>query len=166
MNRIGHLSGNKNPWGKSFTPKRYIHAPFSENIITMWPNGSIVIGEIAGGPEPQVFSEGRIAESKLPSCMISFLYHDQLPDFKAAEYKTRADGIPVHSLVHNMDDFSMEIDSFCNSERVSTAFARVTVKNTSDALSHSTFVIFPFEFKFIVFAPQSCLAIIAFAPHV
>lgn len=132
MEILEHLSSFSKPWGKSFTPKRYLHPPFSENIVTMWPNMGMVIGEIAGGAEPQQNSVGKIAESKLPSCAVYFLYNEQIPDYKAAEYKTRDDGLPIHTVAHRMEGFCMEVESFCNTKRVSTVFARATITNISN----------------------------------
>ena len=43
---MAHLSSPAHPWGKPFTNKRYIHPPLAENIVTMWPNSMIMIGEI------------------------------------------------------------------------------------------------------------------------
>ena len=37
MNTVTHFSSPNQPWGKSHTPKRYLHPPFAENIVTMWP---------------------------------------------------------------------------------------------------------------------------------
>ena len=44
-----HLSSPDKPWGKPFTNKLYIHPPFSENIVTLWPNSMVMIGEIPPG---------------------------------------------------------------------------------------------------------------------
>ena len=49
-----HLSTVENPWGKPFTNKRYVHPPYAENIITMWPTSMVLIGEITA-KDPQGF---------------------------------------------------------------------------------------------------------------
>lgn len=126
-----HLSSPKNPWGKSFTPKRYLHAPFAENIVTMWPNAMILIGEIDGGAFPQKSQTGKIEESSLPSAAMTFLYREKMLDFKNVEYSTHKDGLPVHTLSHNLGDFSIKMESFCNSERISTAFTKLIIRNNT-----------------------------------
>lgn len=132
MKKINHLSSNDNPWGKSFTPKRYLHPPFAENIITMWPSTILLIGEAMGGADQQDFTPGRWGDHRLPSSAMVFLYRDRIPDFKNATYKTRNDGIPIHTVVQNLGDFSLEMESFCNTLRVSTIFTKLVIRNNTD----------------------------------
>ncbi len=134
MEKVTHLTSLEKPWGKSFTPKRYIHPPFSENLITMWPSAMIIIGETEGGANPQHCKPGKMHESKLPSAGMGFLYWDKFPEWKKAIYKTRNDGIPVHGILHQFPMLSMEIESFCSIERIPTAFTKVVLTNTSDSL--------------------------------
>ena len=89
MKQVTHYSSPDNPWGKSHTPKRYIHPPFSENIVTMWPNTIVLIGENPGGCAPQLIEPGRINECKTPSAGMAFLYRNQLPDSQNAIYEKR-----------------------------------------------------------------------------
>ena len=138
MQKITHYSSEQTPWGKSFTPKRYISPPMSENLITMWPSTMVCIGEIQGGMDSQAYSTGKIAESVLPSSAILFLCRERVPEYKKAEYKTRPDGIPIHTVVHKIGKAELEEESFCNSDRVSTVFTRLTVKNISDTPTRET----------------------------
>lgn len=131
MERITHYSSPEKPWGKAHTPKRYLHAPFSENIVTMWPNTTILIGETEGGMDSQKSAHGRSGESVLPSCAMAFLYRKQLPDFKKATYETREDGIPIHIINQSFDSFSIRMESFCSVERIPTVYTKLIVKNTS-----------------------------------
>ncbi len=133
MDKLTHFSSSKQPWGKSHTPKRYISPPFSENIITLWPSSMIVIGEICGGKESQTFTQGKIAQSKYDSSAIAFLYKEQLFNQYKVTNKIREDGIPIHTICHKLDDAEFELESFCDSKRVSTVFARVTITNTTDS---------------------------------
>ena len=132
MERVTHFSSPDKPWGKARTPKRYIHPPFAENIITMWPNTTIMIGETEGGANPQRSVPGRSNESKLPAAAMAFVYRDRLLDYQNAEYCTRDDGIPVHKIIQNLGDFTLEMESFCNSERVPTAFTRLKIRNNTN----------------------------------
>ena len=43
-----HISSIENPWGKTFTDKRYVHPPFSECIVTTWGSSMVLYGEIDG----------------------------------------------------------------------------------------------------------------------
>jgi len=132
MKQVTHFSSMEQPWGKSHTPKRYIHPPFAENIVTMWPNGTVLIGEIQGGAHPQHSMLGKRDESNLPSAAMALVYRDKFLDLKNVTYKTRTDGIPVHTLVQNMGTLTFEMESFCNMERVPTAYTKLVIRNNTD----------------------------------
>ncbi len=119
-------------WDKPFTFKRYINPPFAENIITQWSNTMILIGENAGGSEPQLHHNGHVNDSRLPSAAMLFLYKNRIPDLKNVDYITRFDGIPVHGLVKDLGSFSLKMEAFSDTERIPTAYLRITVKNTAD----------------------------------
>ena len=153
---MAHLSSVAHPWGKPFTNKRYLHPPFAENIITMWPTSMIMIGEILA-EDPQhyetvegfgegfvggVASAGVVFTLKRESDAISRLRnlkrfpmydkyrleHELMP-LECTEYKTRKDGIPIHSLIKDLDAVKFYQEAFCDSERVSTAYIKVTIEN-------------------------------------
>lgn len=150
-----HLSSIDKPWGKPFTNKRYVHPPFAENIITMWPNSMVLIGEIASEGDPHKWMEyekfGTGFAGALPSAGVIFtlkrdsdtlfrqrenqIYkqytwsHDFMPQ-RETSYKTRKDGVPIHSLTKNMDAVKFSQEVFCDSNRVSSAYIKVTVDNT------------------------------------
>lgn len=149
-----HLSSIDKPWGKPFTNKRYLHPPFAENIVTMWPNSMVLIGELTGDGNPQGWMEhekyGMGFIGALPSAGVIFtlkrdsdtlfrqreneIYkqytwtHDFMPQ-RETSYKTRKDGIPIHSMTKNMDAVKFYQEVFCDSERVSSAYIKVTVEN-------------------------------------
>ncbi len=87
MKKVTHFTSLEKPWGKSHTPLRYIHPPFAEEIVTMWPNMTVMLGEIQGGAYPQKTVTGRITESALPSAAMAFLVRDKLFKSENAEYK-------------------------------------------------------------------------------
>lgn len=132
MNQPTHFSTPGTPWGKPHTTNLYLHPPFAENIITLRPNTTILIGEIGGGAYPQIEAPGRHDESEVPSSAMVFLYRNRMPDYTKGEYSVRQDGIPIHTLRHNFGDFSMEMESFCNTERVSTVFTKLIIHNNTD----------------------------------
>lgn len=130
MEKVRYSSA-EHPWGRSHTPKRYLHPPYAECMFTQWPTTMVLLGEIDGGAEPQHFLPGRGGESRLPSAGTVFLYREQIPDARRASYVTREDGIPIHGLVQDMGNFSLELESFCNDRRIPTAYTRVTLRNTA-----------------------------------
>ena len=69
---MAHISTIENPWGKCFTVKRYLHAPLTENIVTMWPSTMVMIGEISGEDDPHTHYSMHHNESKLPSAAVIF----------------------------------------------------------------------------------------------
>ena len=151
---MAHLSSPAHPWGKPFTSKRYIHPPMAENIVTMWPNSMVMIGEIP--PEnPQcnyehpkygmfwgvctedsaavVFtlkreSDLRFRQRAKPQYQNYTWSHELMPS-EVVKYKTRPDGIPVHSFVKDMDAVKFYEEAFCDAARVPTAYIKVTVEN-------------------------------------
>lgn len=133
MKRVSHFSSPENPWGKSHTPKRYLNPPFSESMFTMWPNTMILLGETEDGLSPQKKGVAlHHNESKLPSAAMVFHYDYRLPDSKAATYKTREDGIPIHTIMQDMGPFCTEMESFCSIDRNPTAYTKFTVRNELD----------------------------------
>ena len=153
-----HLSSIEQGWGKPFTTKRYVHAPFAENIVTSWPTSMVLIGEITAGKErPQgwqavePFGAGFVAA--LPSAGVVFtvkrdadtrfrlreakIYqeytwkHELMPQKKVA-YKTRKDGVPIHAMTKDLDAIKFYQEVFCDSARVSTAYVKVSVENAFD----------------------------------
>lgn len=142
-----HLSSTVSPWGKFFTSKRYLHPPFAENIVTMWPSSMILIGEILGGKDSQKTNDKKRDESALPSAGVIFsvnrtreqlmfapqgIENDMKSGFMPQEivdYATRKDGVPVHSFVKNFDEFRFYEEAFCDTERIPTTYIKVTLEN-------------------------------------
>ena len=72
---MSHLSTPEAPWGKPFTNKRYVHPPFAEYIITVWPSSMVLIGEItADNPHNWMDTEsfGHGFSGELPSAGVIF----------------------------------------------------------------------------------------------
>lgn len=133
MKRVTHYSSPEKQWGKSHTPQRYLQPPFSENLVTMWPDTMLLLGETEDSMEPQKKNApGHNNESKLPSCAMAFTYNYSMPDRTTVEYKTREDGIPVHTLLQKLGPFSIEMESFCSISRIPTVYTKLTVKNKTD----------------------------------
>ena len=152
-----HLSTIENPWGKSFTNKRYIHPPFAETIATMWPSSMVMFGEIKSSnairhrqtqfskfyTEPVEPSTGVIFTVKIDEQKwFRVCKHDwlgvEVPDYwnhgfmpmQKTAYKTRRDGAPIHRFVKNLDAVKFHQEAFCDIERIPTAYIKVTIENT------------------------------------
>ena len=151
---MSHLSTIEQPWGKAFTSKRYIHPPFAECIVSMWPSSMILFGELPAEKPNRWYVDqkyGGLWTCNLPSAGVAFtlkresnyvfhqreasLYqqytwnHEILP-YKKTKYNTRNDGVPVHSFVKDMDIVRFYEEAFCDNARVPTAYIKVTVENT------------------------------------
>lgn len=127
-----HLSSKEKPWGKPFTFKRYIHPPLAENMVTMWPSSMILFGEIKGGNDTHVSLSGRGHMSALPSSGVIFTLNGKFLPWTKVNYSTRKDGIPIHSFSHLVDGIKFRQEAFCDSERVPTAYTKITLKNVTE----------------------------------
>lgn len=117
-----HIGGEAR-WERPFTAKRYIHPPLSERIVTMWPSFMVMSGEVTEAEKGKYFSSAfRILTGEEAN---------EIP-FEKTIYYTRDDGIPIHKISIQLNGCILEMECFCNICRKSTAFARLTIKNTLD----------------------------------
>ena len=143
-----HISTLENPWGKTFTDKRYVHPPFAECLVSVWGSSMVLYGEISD-KDPMQKGRGTIdTESAVPSTGVIFTvkrsakakayeYVDhpldgELMPATFVKYNVRNDGIPVHSLVKDFIDFKFSQEVFCDTERVPTAYIKITIENGYD----------------------------------
>ena len=110
---------NETSWQRPFTSKRYIQGPFSENLITMWPEFKLILGDI---------------EEKYKgyhSSAFHLLVGPDLkaPDFKKTCYHTREDGIPIHSISSDLGEYELSMESFCDIRRVPASYSRLRIYN-------------------------------------
>ena len=120
-------------WKQPFTNKRYLHPPFAENMFTMWPDFRVICGDIV-----EITSGYRSSGFRI-------LYGDELlsPDFSKVIYKTRADGVPVHSICYNYGRFKLHMESFCDIDRRPTSYTKFTVENITDTIVSDMIAILP-----------------------
>ena len=109
-------------WQRPFTAKRYLHPPFAEQFITMWPDFRIMAGDIG---EKHTYYGNYISSA------FRLLAGRELesPDFKKTVYHVREDGVPVHSISSDMGEYMLNMESFCDIRRLPAAYSRVTVHN-------------------------------------
>lgn len=127
----------KAEWSPPFTPKRYLHPPFAEHMLTMWPDLRVMSGPIVEQTCHYRSSAFRI------------LYGAELepPDFEAVQYETRGDGVPIHAIRQKLGPCEMRMESFGAfpkpGTRVPGAYTRFTLTNTSDVAVEDTLAILP-----------------------
>ena len=156
---MAHLSTPSAPWGKPFTNKRYIHPPYAENLVIMWPTSMVTIGDIRADmphkwtdtksfgrgfacPDDTagvVFTLRRESDMLMRKCdkKQSVIYdfgswEGKLLPAEATKYVTRRDGVPIHSLKKDLDAISFYEEAYCSVERVPTAYIKVTLENALD----------------------------------
>lgn len=107
-------------WRRPFTPKRYLHPPLTENLITLWPDFRVMIGDIVEQPHQQYHSSAfRLLAGP----------QQKPPDFTAVRQITRPDGVPVHTLEAELDGAVLTLEAFCDIRRVPAAYCRIRVDN-------------------------------------
>ena len=79
-------------WERPFTAKRYLHPPFAERMLTMWPDLRVISGDVVEQTGGYLSGGYRIlvGEALLP------------PDFTAVQYHVRPDGVPLHAITHKL----------------------------------------------------------------
>ena len=153
---MAHLSTPSAPWGKPFTNKRYLHPPYAENLVIMWPTSMVTIGDIRADmphkwtetkdfgrgfacPDDSagvVFTLRRESDMLMRKCdkkqgvVYDFgVWQGELMPAEATKYATRRDGVPIHSLKKDLDAISFYEEAFCDTARVPTAYIKVTLEN-------------------------------------
>lgn len=127
-----HLSSKEKPWGKPFTFKRYLHPTLTENLVTSWPSSMVLFGETKGGPNTHVHFNGRGHMSALPSTGAIFTLGGKFLPWTKVKYLNRKDGLPIHAFSHLVDGIKFRQESFCDIERLPTAYIKITLKNVTD----------------------------------
>ncbi len=139
MKTTPRYSTPEQPFGKSYTPKRYLHPPFSENLAMLWANGMIFLGETKKGHGSQRSSMGIYAESALDTAGMAFTFRDEILPMKGTQFFTRADGVPVHAQEKTLENFTFLEECFCSIDRVPTVYVKITVKNPTDKVIEDKF---------------------------
>ena len=141
-----HISTIENPWGKTFTDKRYVHPPLSECIVSMWGSSMVLYGEInskdpmmsEGTPKKKgstlpsagvIFTVKRLEETYVPKHELDYPLTGEFMPALATKYGVRDDGIPVHSMVKDFDDFKFYQEVFCDEQRIPITYIKVSLEN-------------------------------------
>ena len=120
---------NTSSWQKIITTRRYLHPPKSERLFTLWSEGKITYGDVLPGADDGFYDT-------LTSCGIWLAYgeSDEQFDFKTAKQTVFNGYIPVHSLEFCKNGTVITLEAFCDTERLTTCFARITVKNITSEI--------------------------------
>ena len=111
-------------WERPFTAKRYLHPPRAEQMVTMWPACTVLYGDVFEGEDRDCRSSAfRLLAGREAM---------EIP-FEQVRYCVREDGIPIHTLRHELKNFSLEMESFCSVSRNPAAYTRVAVTNLTGA---------------------------------
>ncbi len=117
-------------WQRTLTTRRSINPPKSERIVTLWREGKITVGEekFAKGPREIPYEE-------VDGFGLWLLCGDDMHafDFRKAENIITESGAPIHGVSFTEDGLTYTLSAFCNTERSSTAFIKLTVTNDTDA---------------------------------
>ena len=113
-------------WLRPKTTRRYLHPPKSERMFTLWREGKIVFGEVQKGEDWRSYPE--------LDCSAIWLAHSKYArpfDFHKTVDAIHESGAPIHTLSNGFGGFSVDVEAFCNTERRSTCFIKITLKNNA-----------------------------------
>ena len=135
----------KSTWLPPFTAKRYLHPPFAEYMLTMWPDLRVMCGEI------------KEITCHYHSSAFRILHGEPLEaiNFANVEYETRPDGVPIHAYTQTVGDCKMRMESFGSfdrregdwhipyesQDRIPTAYSTFTLRNDTDHVVTDRFAI-------------------------
>ncbi|RED75215.1 hypothetical protein [Cohnella phaseoli] len=110
--------GREAVWQRPFTAKRYLHPPLAECLVTMWPDCKVMIGDV-------------VEDRNHRSAAFRLLFGEAAEEipFEEIVYHSRPDGIPIHEVRYDGKNYALSMESFCSTDRVPTAYTRITVSN-------------------------------------
>ncbi len=116
------------------TIKLYLHPPEAASLVTLWPDFKVVSKPVRADPDAPADGAGA-----------RFLFGPaaQAPDWRAARFEVRADGIPIHALCAVDDDFDIRLECFCSWDRQPVTYLKLTLTNPSPAEREAVFGVMP-----------------------
>ncbi|MCM8816651.1 MAG: hypothetical protein NC913_03970 [Candidatus Omnitrophica bacterium] len=110
-------------WEKPKTIKLYLHPPEARKFITIWPDFKLVCAEVDPIEGTHNFNAYGIR--------VLFGENSIAPDWTKSQFIVRSDGIPVHFLKTNFEEFEYLVEAFCSWEEKPKTFVRLTITNNS-----------------------------------
>lgn len=121
-------------WKRPFTAKRYLHPPLAEYMYTIWADMKVMCGEIE-----EKKCGYRSAAFKL---LTGRELHS--PDFEKVQTIPREDGLPLHALRYDTEDYRLDMEACCNTgTRVPSVFVKITVTNVTHRTQNDQLAILP-----------------------
>ncbi len=131
------------------TTRRYVHPPYSERMFTLWAEGKIIFGEHDFDLETANIMEHRIHYRMISCAMWPVFGKNLIPfDFRSVKNVITEDGAPIHGVAFELDDVTYSMEVFCNSQRKSTLFGKITLQNNgAEPLQDSLFLMLRTNFE-------------------
>ncbi|MBR5529007.1 MAG: hypothetical protein IKU57_00885 [Oscillospiraceae bacterium] len=131
------------------TTKRYVHPPYSERMFTLWAEGKVIFGEHDFDLETTNIMEHRIHYRMMSCAMWPVLGKDLVPfDFRSVKNVITEDGAPIHGVSFERENVAYSMEVFCNSQRKSTLFGKITLQNTgTEPLQDSLYLMLRTNFE-------------------
>ena len=107
-------------WERQVTTRRYLQPPFAEELATMWVQLAYFLGDIYEKDAKNTYSA---------ACQFLIGEDYEIPDFKTAKQYISEDGSPVHGLLYNFGDYTVQAESFCDIKTSPTIYTKFTITN-------------------------------------
>ncbi|MCX7706029.1 MAG: hypothetical protein N2115_07235 [bacterium] len=122
-------------WERPKTIKLYLHPPEARKLITLWPDFKVVCADTDPVENTRNFN----------SHGIRFLFGERaiVPDWTKSQFIVRSDGIPVHFLKTNLEEFEYLVETFSSWDENPKTFVRLTITNLSGTKRKQTTGIMP-----------------------
>jgi len=111
---------HEDKWERPVTTRRYLHPPFAEEIVTMWSQLALFIGEVY---------EKNAKETPGACCQFLIGKDYDIPDFKTVKLLTSEDGSPVHGMIYDFGDYTLQAESVCDIKTRPTVYTKFTFTN-------------------------------------
>ena len=124
-------------WERPRTTRRYLHPPMADSMYTIWNDGKIIRGE------NRHQHDWKIGYHKLVADILWVMHGDKPFDFRTAENRLPANGIPFHGLTWREGGLVTELDAFCETgPRSPACFIRLTVRNEGAAAVNEPYAVY------------------------
>ncbi len=125
---------DRSQWTKPKTTRRNLQPPKAERLVNLWAEGKILFGRVYDGSDEAEKKNGHEYWAAEEAVGLWMLHGEnrEMFDFRKAENVISSDGVPVHGLRFQLDCATVEMEAFCDTQRKSSCFVKVSVKNSTD----------------------------------
>ena len=134
LNALDPKDLDRSQWTKPKTTRRNLQPPKAERLINLWVDGKILFRRVYDGSDEIDKKNGHEFWEKEEGVGLWMLHGEnrEMFDFRNAENIITSDGVPVHGLKFWLGDVAVEMEAFCDTERKSTCFVKVSAKNNTN----------------------------------